>query len=340
MKLKKLSHFINHDTAKGADKITDRTSLKEALILAMQLEFSTIPPYLCAQWSVAPDTEAGMIIRQVLVEEMHHFGLVGNILYAIGGEVDLLNPQFLPQYPTNMLPGGIDLEMMVDTLPLSKHQLKVFMKIESPAFTPVDERMRLMTAQGTYKHIGDFYKVIIDALKNEEIELTFNPEAQQIPIYGFMGENEKIKKISSRKDAIAAIELIMEEGEGSEFDPEQPPESAGAKHELAHYYSFKEIHEERRLIKKGRKWVYEGEKVLLPKVLPFEKRGSDKAFSKVLEELMKTLQYCWTHDPGAYKHSKEIMLEMEKIGRALISNGKCPIFSYLPEQPVRKEEVQ
>lgn len=308
------------------DQIKNLDTLKQAFILAMQLEFSTIPPYLCAQWSVAPDQEVGKIIRQVLVEEMHHFGLVGNILYAIGGEVNLLDSAFLPSYPTNMLPGGIEQKLAVDTLPLSLEQLEVFMQIENPNFTPVDER-GLMAAGGTYKHIGDFYKVISNAIQNEKIELTFDQDVPQIPIYGF--KNETGSRISSREDAIAAIQLILEEGEGSELDPEQPPESAGAKHELAHYYSFKEIKEGNKLVKRNDKWVYEGEEVTLPGITSFEKKGPDQAFSQVFQDLMKALQYCWTHDPTyAYPYSKVIMLKMEKIARTLVSDGKCPIFMY------------
>jgi hypothetical protein len=230
-----------------------------------------------------------------------------------------------------MLPGGIEQKLAVDTLPLSLEQLAVFMQIESPAVKPVDENEGpLKAVRKTYKHIGDFYKVIIDAFENKAIELTFDKEVPQIPIAGFMGLMGN--KISTRKDAVTAIKLIMEEGEGSEFDPVQPPNSAGNPKELAHYYSFKEIHEGKQLIRKGKQWVYEGKEVLLPKALPFEKKGPDEAFSEVFQELMKVLQSCWTEDPtNNYPKSKDIMMKMEKIGRALISDGKCPIFSYPDE---------
>ena len=342
---KTLGDFLNQDPAKEEDKIRNLDTLKQALILAMRLEFSTVPPYLCAQWSVAPDQEVGRIIRQVLIEEMHHFGLVGNILYAIGGKVNLLDSAFLPSYPTNMLPGGIEQKLAVDTVPLSLKQLEVFMQIENPGFTPADENARaLMAVRKTYKHIGDFYKVIIDAFKNEDIKLTFDQDAPQIPIYGFKDgddiEDKNKSRISSREDAIAAIQLILEEGEGKESDPVQPPESAGSRDELAHYYSFKEIHVGKQLIKKDKKWVYEGPEVALPGITSFEKKGPDEAFSQVFQELMKALQHCWTNQPTyAYPYSKVIMLKMEKIGRGLVSNGKCPIFSY-PEYKRRENPSQ
>jgi len=37
--------------SRGIQTVPD---LRESLALAAQLEFSTIPPYLCAEWSVKP----------------------------------------------------------------------------------------------------------------------------------------------------------------------------------------------------------------------------------------------------------------------------------------------
>ena len=51
----------------------------------MQLEFATIPPYLCAQWSVKsdPDRVEG-VLHKIVSQEMYHFALAGNLLSAIG----------------------------------------------------------------------------------------------------------------------------------------------------------------------------------------------------------------------------------------------------------------
>ncbi len=295
--------------------------LHDALRLAMQLEFSTIPPYLCAQWSIDHDPSGiDLLIRGVVIEEMHHFGLAGNILYAINGTVDLLDPNFLPTYPTNLLPGGIVQKKTVDTLPLSKEQVQVFMQIEQPEFTPVGTR-----GLQTFATIGAFYKVIRAAL--EKLNPPINLDAKQMPVFKAISD-DKNGKITSLEDAKAAIELILEEGEGTEGNPEQPPDSAGARDELAHYYSFREILEGNKLTKQSGAWAYDGDPLVFPSVHAFSGKVADLDFMACFKELMGVLQACWTEDPKKYDHSKYVMGKMEGLGRALVKAGKYPIFQY------------
>jgi hypothetical protein len=48
------------------DGISTLLDLQDALQTAMQLEFATIPPYLCAQWSINSDPSGvGNMIRNV-----------------------------------------------------------------------------------------------------------------------------------------------------------------------------------------------------------------------------------------------------------------------------------
>ena len=120
------------------DGINSIQELQDALQTAMQLEFATIPPYLCAQWSINDDPDGvGDMIQDIVVQEMYHFALAGNILTAIGGTPNIANSAFIPQYPTNTLPGGIAQKLAVDLKPLSLDQLQVFMQIEYPEFPPV-----------------------------------------------------------------------------------------------------------------------------------------------------------------------------------------------------------
>ena len=46
--MKTIAQFVS-------DQINNLPDLKNALQTAMRLEFSTIPPYLCAQWSIKDD---------------------------------------------------------------------------------------------------------------------------------------------------------------------------------------------------------------------------------------------------------------------------------------------
>jgi hypothetical protein len=87
------------------DGISTLNDLQDALQTAMQLEFATIPPYLCAQWSINSDPSGvGDMIRNVVIQEMFHFALAGNMLTAIKGTPQIANAGFVPSYPANALP--------------------------------------------------------------------------------------------------------------------------------------------------------------------------------------------------------------------------------------------
>ena len=138
------------------DRIRSLNELQDALQTAMQLEFSTIPPYLCAQWSIDADPgEVGDMIQDIVVQEMYHFALAGNMLTAIGGTPNIANAKFIPSYPTNVLPGGIVQKLAVDLKPLTPDQVQVFMQIEYPEFPPVALAMGPAT-------IGAFYDTIAE----------------------------------------------------------------------------------------------------------------------------------------------------------------------------------
>jgi len=195
------------------------SELKDALQTAMQLEFSTIPLYLCAQWSIGADASSvADMISTIAIQEMFHFALAGNILTAIGGTTNVAHPDFITSYPTNVLPGGIVQSIPVDLKPLSKDQLEVFMQIECPEFPPV-----ALLAGEAPATIGAFYTTISDAIA--KLNPVINPNAHFVN----MGEAVQIKTVS---DAQAAIIRIKSEGEGTNGSPDEPP---GDALEFAHY---------------------------------------------------------------------------------------------------------
>ena len=64
----------------------DRRALQEAAQLAIQVEFTTIPAYLTALYSISePDTDAYQLLRSVVMEEMFHLNQAANLLVGIGG---------------------------------------------------------------------------------------------------------------------------------------------------------------------------------------------------------------------------------------------------------------
>ena len=68
---------------------------------AIELEHSTIPPYLTALFSLKPGTndEIARLISSIVIEEMLHMTIAGNILIAIKGHPSINGPDFIPKYP-------------------------------------------------------------------------------------------------------------------------------------------------------------------------------------------------------------------------------------------------
>jgi Ferritin-like len=297
------------------DGIKSTDDLKAALQTAMQLEFSTIPPYLCAEWSIDfnndPDNVMTMI-HGVVIQEMYHFALAGNILSAIGGTPSIANAGFLPTYPTNTLPGGIPQKLAVDLLPLSMAQLEVFMQIEYPEFPPV-----ALVAGPPPATIGAFYDTIANALTNNNP--TINPNALGVT-FG------PVKQVKSIADALAAIQRIKAEGEGTAKSPDQATVDGN---QLAHYYVFKQIHEGKQLIQVGNKWEFAGSPIRFPGVIPFSRSATSPdqlKFNQLLAQLLIDLQACWTTSGQA--PDIDGMTNLQNAGVALINNGVGPQFMW------------
>jgi hypothetical protein len=117
--------------------------LQRMLQIAIKLELATIPPYLCAYWSIDED-KPGYIkrrLQRIVNEEMRHLGLACNLLGAFhhspdGISADVLpilnEPGFVPTYP-GPLPGGVHPGLIVSLSQLTKDQIGTqFMQIEFP----------------------------------------------------------------------------------------------------------------------------------------------------------------------------------------------------------------
>jgi hypothetical protein len=294
--------------------ISTLAGLQNALQLAMQLEFATIPPYLCAQWSIDTNNDPSDVqdmIQNIVVQEMYHFALAGNMLSAVGGTPSIANPSFVPTYPTHVLPGGIPQELAVDLQPLSANQLKVFLQIENPEFPPVALSARAQVPAT----IGAFYDTIASGFT------TVSPVIVPNANFVNMGEAVQIKSIA---DALAAIVRIKGEGEGTPGSPDQPPEDAT---QLAHYYVFKEILLGKTLVQTGGKWVFTDPAIQFPKVFNFiqSTTAPDPSirFNQALSQLLTGLQACWT---SGQRPSISAMFSLQSLGQSLIQQGIRPEF--------------
>src|SRR5687768_2155841 len=139
----------------------------DALQQAIELEHSTIPPYLYALYSLDENLngEIADIIQSVAVEEMLHLTLAANVLNALGGDPVLDRPSFIPTYP-GPLPGGVENQLTVQLAPFSTSQLQTFLTIEEPEH-PLDiPTAKFAPEVAAPVTIGQFYTRIIAEINN------------------------------------------------------------------------------------------------------------------------------------------------------------------------------
>ncbi|HLF25521.1 MAG TPA: ferritin-like protein [Anaerolineae bacterium] len=223
-------------------RIKTLASLHSHLQTAIELEQSTIPPYLCALYSIkdGSNREAAQIIKSVVLEEMLHMILAANVLNAVGGEPSLNHPKFIPEYPT-FLPHSDD-AFRVNLEKFSKQALETFLRIERPA------KPHAPPEADKYHTIAQFYEAIELGLHDLSAEGSFTGDiSRQItPEYYYGGGGEAIP-VTDLPSALQALDEITGQGEGVHhtiFDGDQ--EQFGEVKELAHYFRFNEIYQERR----------------------------------------------------------------------------------------------
>jgi len=233
--------------------------VRKALQTAIELEHSTIPPYLTAMFTLfeTGNDEISKLIGSVVVEEMLHLSIACNLMNAIGGKPVLNQPGFIPTYP-GPLPGGVDSGLVVPIAKFTKDLMKdVFMAIEEPEDPIKIKSFMMMKGAEDKLTIGMFYDKIAK-------QLTFlETEAKQKGKTIFTGDstyqmtNEKwfpakeLFPITDLLTALRGINIIVDQGEGTSTDPfisekDLGPDEAA---EPAHYYRFEEIYKGRKLVK-------------------------------------------------------------------------------------------
>lgn len=214
--------------------------LKEALQYAIELEHATMPPYLFARYSLGASNGSHIqTLREIYIEEMHHMLIAGNLLKAIGGSPIIDTPSFIPSFPT-VLPGTVANGLVVPLAPCSRSVIQnVFMRIEQPRHILEFPVIAAEEAEPPAKTIGEFYGRIRDMFEAGGDDLIVDKTGEsQVDVFNFSGP----QKITSAVHALEAIDLIVEQGEGTSTQPVFPDgDSNPANDGLAHYYRFAEI---------------------------------------------------------------------------------------------------
>ena len=176
-------------------------------------------------------TQIYFIARQ----EMEHLAIATNLLAALGAPPYFVRPQFPVRKKMTLLDAPFCLE------PLSEIALKTFIWFERPTYLtpsfPKDylnrcpKEKKLMksapTLEQVHEAVGKFGIGSVEELYNEiktaflEIDAAelFQGDTQQQVGEGTFGYKVYMKSITNRVEAVAAINLIIEQGEGIGLDP-------------------------------------------------------------------------------------------------------------------------
>jgi Ferritin-like len=231
--------------ATTAPPINTVEELRAHLCTAIEIEHATIPPYLCALYSLPDGDNAvpAQIIRSVVIEEMLHMILAANILNAIGGTPQLNQPNFIPNYPTRLPHSGR--RFVVNLLKFSPEAIQTFLKIERPA------RPDAPPQSEDWRSIAQFYDAIKIALQTFGNEIFTGDPARQITAEYYYGSGGRAFAVSDVDSAIAAINEIIGQGEGVDGTI-FAEDGILAKEfifkdttEYAHYFRFNQIMQER-----------------------------------------------------------------------------------------------
>jgi len=337
----------------GVQTATTLPELCNYLQDAIELEHATIPAYLSAMMSIKPGTNTKVfeLIHSVVIEEMLHMSIACNVMNALGGSPDINKPGFVPDYP-GPLPMGIGNDLIVRLVPLSTQGVHdIYMAIEEPE-DPINFPVKLETlAAPTFATIGQFYQAIQAQIK------LLCPDG----IMPYPGRNNmtsmfppsQLFAINTVNDAINAINIIIEQGEGTKMSPLDP------EHELAHYYRFAEIYYAKQLVPDKsvpQGYSYSGTPITIDTANVFNTYPNTKLsdlhseseawnaaaeFSQAYSRLLNALHVTFNGSPDNISHTLGMMYDVKLLGEKLAAlpfPGKPgynvgPTFEYISVLP-------
>src|SRR5262249_6427108 len=158
-----------------------------------------------------------------VLQEMLHMGLTCNLLTSLGQAPVIASAAVVPKYPGH-LPGSVHPTLWVELGPLSKDLVaETFMTIEEPG---PGGGARFPFGQ-TYPTIGAFYTAIQQCIRKLPGDVFTG--ARQLVL---TRPDFPLKAITTAGEALNAIEVIKEQGEGESGSPLYGPDAA----DMAHYY--------------------------------------------------------------------------------------------------------
>jgi len=239
----------------GVRAAEHKEDLYQYLQNAIELEHATIPLYLTAAFSIKSGFNAAArgIIVSVANQEMLHMSIAANILNAIGGHPEMDQPGFIPLYP-GPLPMNVHEGLTASLQKVTRGQVyNVFMTIEEPE-RPIKLRVKQVTMltaapervgapEPSYATIGDFYDAIKERICTLGDDIFKHPSNPQV-VDNTWFPADQMFPVTDAKSACRAIDIIIEQGEGTRTSPLEGPDG-----EPAHYYRLAQIVYGRMLMK-------------------------------------------------------------------------------------------
>jgi hypothetical protein len=221
--------------------ISTPEDLRDHIELAIRVELSTIPPYLFAMYSIEDqNSEAALLIRSIVVEEMLHAVLATNLLLAVGGAPDFASSAYMPTYPSE-LPHHrppLTLNLAPSSLGLVRD---LFMRIEQP------ETHGAPAEPDEFETLGQFYHALeigvedlsgrFDLFSDPQTGSQVSNKAFYEPVALDADDSGGLVLITDLASAIEAIEIIVHQGEGMSDEKWADPDHR----ELTHYHKLAQI---------------------------------------------------------------------------------------------------
>ncbi len=324
---------------------------KEAIMIALQqaieLEHSTLPLYLYALYSLdaSKNKDIVEIVQSVAIEEMLHLTLAANVLNAIGGSPSLDRPDFIPKYP-GQLPGGVDKGTQYHLSPFTMTQLAAFLEIEQPE-NPLDIQSKKLGLAAVNDDepitIGQFYDQIIAQLKTLPASAFYASPRNQIG----PDQMDHCVVVTDLASAIAAINVIIDQGEGTSTSPE---EIFGT--DWAHYYRYQQIQKGFKLeAAPGQTppFSFSGDPITLDTsgvyAVPVDPDAStytpaqviaNNTFNYTYTSLLKSLHDTLNGQPERLDTAIGLMMSLKQLAKGMMSGGADgntftgPTFEYQP----------
>jgi rubrerythrin len=307
------------------------SDLHDLLQNAVRLEHSTIPPYLTAAYSIKrnSNSEIFQAIRSIAQEEMLHMAMVCNVLTAIGGHPKIADAGFVPTYPGHLpmsIGGGLVVGLRKFSLDLVKNVFMEIEKPENPLHFPVPE---LHNIAPTFATIGQFYTALIQKITELGDGIFTGDPGHQV-VVDRPDPWQHLQPITNVETATAALEWIVEDGEGTKT---LPFDGSG---ELAHYYRFEEIFHGRRLIEVAGDpgFAFAGDAIPLDETkildLPDNPKAADYAagspsrqavdiFNQQYSDVLRALQIAFDGAPDHIGVAQQVMVQMRTTATQVVT---------------------